>query len=133
MLTDIVLDLALDAASGALGLGAIEGIAIRAGLALIGASSAAPTRDGVLSAVPGRIRLRVLAIKRSEMVAARIERELSALGGVRRVTANPTNGAVTVEYHGHLLARRVEDVAVELTDRIAELLRGREMVTASAA
>jgi hypothetical protein len=133
MLTDIVLDLALDAASGALGLGATEGIAIRAGLALIGASSTAPARDGVLSAVPGRIRLRVLAVKRSEMIAARIERELSALRGVRRVTANPTNGAVTVEYHGHLLARRVEDVAFDLTDRIAELLRGREIVSASAA
>jgi hypothetical protein len=133
MLAEIVLDLALDAAGSALGLGAVEGIAIRAGLALIGASAAAPARDGVLSAVPGRIRLRVLAIKRSETTAARIERELSALAEVRRVTANAINGAVTVEYNGHLLSRRVEDVAVELTDRIADLLAAQPQVTAVAA
>lgn len=133
MLTDIVLDLALDAAGGALGLGAVEGIAIRAGFALIGASAATPARDGVLSAVPGRIRLRVLAIKRSEVSAARIERELSAVGEVRRVTANASNGAVTIEYHGSLLARQVEDVAVELTGRITDILIGQPHVTAVAA
>lgn len=52
----------------------------------------------VLHYIPGRLRLRVDAVKRSPEFAARVEREMAEVPGVRRVEARASTGSVMLEY-----------------------------------
>lgn len=50
--------------------------------------------------LPGRLRLRVAAIRRDEDAAARLREVLSAIPGVRRVDCSTLTGSLLVDYDG---------------------------------
>ena len=86
-----------------LGLGGIEALAVKVSTRAIGELLQHPRTDpnepvAVLSSVPGRMRLRAAALKRSLAAAARVESGLAALLGVKSVEASPVTGTVLVTY-----------------------------------
>ncbi len=53
--------------------------------------------------IPGRVRLKVPAVRRSPDFATRVRQELGALGGVHQVEINETTASVIVQYDPGLL------------------------------
>ncbi len=104
--------------SSLLGLSGAEELALRVGTQALNellrhsrTPSDAPI--AVLSSTPGRLRLRVPAVKRSADAAGRVKEKLAAHPGVRSVEANPLTGAVLVTYSGHATTPRGIERAVE--------------------
>ena len=56
------------------------------------------SQDGCVHALPGRLRVRVPAIKKAPEVAARIEQTLRQHEAVVNVAASPVTGSVLVHY-----------------------------------
>jgi copper chaperone CopZ len=48
--------------------------------------------------VPGRLRVKTPVIKGKELMAARIEGEISAIGGVTAVATNTVTGSIVINY-----------------------------------
>lgn len=51
--------------------------------------------------VPGRLRVRAVAVKGSEEKASAVRALLQSTSGVRSVAANPVTGSVTIHYDQH--------------------------------
>ena len=68
-------------------------------------------RSPYVHALDGRLRIRVVGLKRSPTTARRIEERLRALDGVTSATANPRTGNVLVLYDpGRLSRPQITDV-----------------------
>ena len=86
-----------------LGLTGVEALAVRISTRAIGELFQHPRTDpnepvAILSSVPGRMRLRAAALKRSLAAAARVESALGSVPGVKSFEANPVTGTVLVTY-----------------------------------
>jgi hypothetical protein len=62
--------------------------------------------------VPGRLRLKLLAIKRNDARARLAEQKLCALDGVRSATGNPLTGSLVVRFDPELVS--AEQIFAEL-------------------
>ncbi|MFZ5453477.1 MAG: HMA2 domain-containing protein [Thermodesulfobacteriota bacterium] len=52
----------------------------------------------VVHALPGRVRLKMAAVKGHDEVARQIQQKLAAVPGIRQVEANPVSGSLLVHY-----------------------------------
>jgi hypothetical protein len=60
----------------------------------------------ILSYVPGRVRLRVKALKGNRNLAKVAQKEISAVPGVKEVTINELTGSVLLRYENSMLGNQ---------------------------
>lgn len=86
-----------------LGLSGPQALVVKIGAQALGELLRHPTTDpdasvAILSSTPGRLRLRIVAAKRSPSAAARARTSLAAHPGVKSADANHLTGTVLVTY-----------------------------------
>lgn len=92
-----------DILAAIIGLETPEVVALKLGTVFVNELLRHPQRDDagstdLLSSAPGRIRMRVAAIKRAPELARKAEARLAKQAGITSATANPVTGTVLVSF-----------------------------------
>lgn len=101
-----------------LGLSGPEALLLKAGAMLATDLLRRPEADSgrstsVLSSVPGRLRLRVPAMRRAPQLAERLKARLSAIPGVKEADVNCLTGTALVIYNEGVVTSRLIQLAAE--------------------
>jgi hypothetical protein len=94
-----------------------------------------------MSFTPGRVRFKVLELRRSVTLAATLRERITALPGVETVEINQTTSSMLVKYDRHLFAKNESVAALQRAlarqllpqelERLRSLLQSEESVAAS--